>query len=79
MTTLRAVSSRAIVSTSLSKEKKGSYREVIVWDLFKRQGLQFNIGKLKPHGIGVLPDGTVIAANHVGELILLDRREGTIV
>jgi hypothetical protein len=27
----------------------------------------------------VLPDGAVIAANQVGDLIWLDRREGTIV
>lgn len=79
VTTLRAVSNRAIVSTSLRIEKTRRYREVIVWDLFKRQGLQFNIGRLKPHGIGVLTDGTVIAANHQGELIWLDRREGKIV
>lgn len=79
VTTLRAVSNRAIVSTSLRIEKKQRYREVIVWDLFKRQGLQFNIGKLKPHGIGVLADGTVVAANHDGELIWRDRREGAVV
>lgn len=79
VTTLRAVSNRAIVSTSLRKEKVGSYREVIVWDLFKRQGLQFNMGKLKPHGIGVLPNGTVVAASHDGELVWLDRRDGTVV
>lgn len=76
VTTLRAVSNRMLVSTSLRKEKTGSDREIIVWDLFKRQGLRFNIGKLKPHGIGVLLDGTVIAADAEGNLIWLDRRDG---
>lgn len=79
LTILNAVSHRMIVSASLARDRRGANHEIIVWDIFKRAGLRFDIGDIWPTGVGVLNDGTVIAANHVGELIWVDRRDGTIV
>lgn len=75
-----AASNRTIISAGSKMEADGSFsKDIVVWDIFKRSGTRFGVGNHRTSGLGVLQDGRIVAADAAGQLIWLDRREGTIV
>ena len=69
-------SDRTIVSAGSNMDADGNFtNDIVVWDIFKRSGTRFELGRHRTSGLGVLHDGRIVAADAAGKLICLDMRQ----